>query len=123
VVFVSSKIKQNDIKKSSFLATVKKEAVIVEGKKDYVALEQLGFKNIININKGKALFAVAEDIAMKHRSVIILSDFDRKGKEICAKLTKMLEDRHVKVNKKARRLLKKIFEKPYVESWKKSGSA
>ncbi len=118
VVFVSKKTNSNDVKKSSFLEAIKKELVLVEGEKDQVALERLGFERIIKINRGKALFAIADELAGKCGSVVVLSDFDRKGKEICAQLTKMLEQRHVKVNKKARILLKKIFEKACVESWK-----
>jgi len=54
--------------------------VIVEGIKDERSLRELGVEgNIIKLNRGMRLFNLCEDIAREHSSVIILTDWDRKG--------------------------------------------
>ncbi len=75
-------------------------AIIVEGKKDKIALEKLGAKNIITI-KG-ALFNVVEEIVKKYKKVAILTDLDKKGKELYSKLKKSLVSNGVKIEDKFR---------------------
>jgi 5S rRNA maturation endonuclease (ribonuclease M5) len=59
--------------------------VIVEGKKDRAALQKLGINNIIELNK-KPLFQIVEDIANSNDECVILTDLDKKGKELFGKL-------------------------------------
>lgn len=69
--------------------------VIVEGKRDRVALERLGFVNIFELDK--PLFAVVEQFN-RGDSVLILTDLDKKGKELYGRLKKDLSARGVRVD-------------------------
>ncbi|MBI2208105.1 toprim domain-containing protein [Candidatus Woesearchaeota archaeon] len=78
--------------------------VIVEGKKDKKALGKLGVKNIIELNK-KPLFEIIEDIAGKNKNCIILTDLDKKGRELYGKLNSGLQSFGVKVDNSFRKFL------------------
>ena len=58
-----------------------KPLIIVEGKKDKAALEKLGLSNIMELSK-KPLFQIVEEVANSNDECIILTDLDKKGKEI-----------------------------------------
>jgi 5S rRNA maturation endonuclease (ribonuclease M5) len=86
------------------LALIEKEKaslVIVEGKKDRAALEKLGFSNVIILNK--PLYEVVEKINAKR--VLVLTDLDKEGKQIYAKLKKDLNKLGVVVDDGLRNLL------------------
>jgi len=72
--------------------------VIVEGKKDKKALENLGFKKIITLTK--PIYKEVEDI--KEKEVILLVDLDKEGRKIYSKLKKSLNRNHIKVDDKLR---------------------
>lgn len=78
--------------------------IIVEGKKDKIALEKLGISNVIELNK-KPLFQIVEEIADFNDECIILTDLDKKGKEIYGKLNSNLQKNGVKVDNKFREFL------------------
>lgn len=78
--------------------------VIVEGKKDRVALQKLGINNVVELNK-KPLFQIVEEISDSNDECIILTDLDKKGKEIYAKLNSNLQKNGVKINNKFREFL------------------
>jgi len=81
--------------------------LIVEGKNDEKALKSLGLNNIIKINR-KPLYKVAEEAARaKSKEIVILTDFDREGRALAAKLSRLFIPRKVRIN---RRLRKKIME-------------
>ncbi len=69
--------------------------VIVEGKNDEKALKSLGLKDIIAI-KGTPLYKVAEVALRTKKEVVILTDFDKKGREMEKKLRTLLQ-RHGKI--------------------------
>ena len=74
---------------------------IVEGKKDREALKSLGFEKVVILNG--PLYEIAEEV---HESpIIILTDLDKKGKEIYSKLKKDLDRRGVVVDNTLRNLL------------------
>ena len=77
--------------------------IIVEGKKDKHALELLGIKNIITLNK--PLFQIVEDISKKSKKCILLVDLDKEGKILYAKLKKDLQRNGVKTNDTYRNFL------------------
>lgn len=87
----------DEIKNSNIL-------IIVEGKKDKAALQKLGVKNIVELNK-KPLFQIVEDVANSNEECIILTDLDKKGKEIYGKLNSNLQKNGVKINNKFREFL------------------
>lgn len=78
--------------------------IIVEGKKDKLALEKFGIKNIMTLSK-KPLFAVIEEIAEQKKETVILTDLDKKGKQLYGKLDSGLQKFGVKVNNKFREFL------------------
>ena len=80
----------------SELEKIKNKIIIVEGIKDKLALENVGCKNIYTLT-GKALFEVIESLPST-KEVIILTDLDKKGKELYHKLKVMLTKRKIKVN-------------------------
>ena len=66
--------------------------VIVEGRRDVEALRLLGVKsNIITLNRGVSLFTFCETISRDWPSVVLLTDWDRKGGRLARKLKKAIE--------------------------------
>lgn len=78
--------------------------VIVEGKKDKIALQKLGIGNITELNK-KPLFAVVEEIADSNEECIILTDLDKEGRQLYSNLNSNLQRHGVKVDNKLREFL------------------
>ena len=77
--------------------------VLVEGKKDKEALKALGFNRVVTINTSKPLYKVAEEV--KDKRVLLLTDLDKKGKQIYSRLKKDLNKQGVLVDDKLRTLL------------------
>ena len=68
-------------------------AIIVEGKKDSVALKKIGFSgNVLEFHRFGGLRKFV-DLVSEYNSLIILLDGDRKGKYLTAKLIKQLQRR------------------------------
>ncbi len=66
--------------------------VIVEGRKDEEALQELGFdRKIIRIKTGRSIFRIIERLRGKHEKVIILTDWDSSGRRLCHKIKKACE--------------------------------
>ncbi len=79
--------------------------VIVEGKKDKIALEKIGFENIF-IFHGKPFYKAVENIEkLKPEECIILTDFDRKGRYLYHSLKKELERRGIRIKDRLRRAM------------------
>lgn len=78
--------------------------VIVEGKKDRAALNKFGIINIIELTK-KPLFQIVEEVADSNKECIILTDLDKKGKQLYGKLNSDLQKHRVKINNKFREFL------------------
>ncbi|RLE44667.1 hypothetical protein DRJ16_01705 [Candidatus Woesearchaeota archaeon] len=96
------------MQKSKLLSELEKAkklpAVIVEGKKDKIALEKLGFKNVICLHRnGHSMYEVIEKINCKECA--ILTDFDRKGKYYYRILRKEFSKKGIKVVNSLRRIL------------------
>ena len=78
--------------------------VIVEGKKDRIALQNLGISNIVELSK-KPLYQIVEEISNSNEECTILTDLDKKGKELYAKLNSNLQRHGVKINNNLRNFL------------------
>ncbi|HEY9399340.1 MAG TPA: toprim domain-containing protein [Nitrososphaeraceae archaeon] len=66
--------------------------VIVEGKKDEVALKQVGFLGeILVYNNFKGIINFVDYVTRKGRKVILLLDRDRKGRTLTSKILKKLD--------------------------------
>lgn len=73
--------------------------IIVEGRNDRDALRRLGIGGEVFVVNGRhTLFEMCEDISRKHREVIVLTDWDRKGGQICHYLLQGLQSNGVKAN-------------------------
>ena len=83
-----------DVKKFvSLLNSQKNCAVVVEGKRDSVALVKLGYSGkILEFHKFNGMVKFA-DSAAKYRNLILLLDGDRKGKYLTKKIIELLEHR------------------------------
>lgn len=82
--------------------TKNKPFIIVEGKEDKLSLEKLGIRNIVTINK--PLYKIVEE-AMEEEQVLILTDLDKKGKQLYSKLNHQLNQFGVKINNNFREFL------------------
>ncbi len=92
------------------IETIKKEIdkliesqilIVVEGKNDKKALKNLGLKNVVTLST--PLYQVVEII--KDKEVVILTDFDKKGKELYRKIKSDCSQRGIKINNKLRLFL------------------
>jgi len=74
--------------------------IIVEGKKDVNALQELGVKgDIISAKSGKSFLDVLGEVETKGKcKVILLMDFDRRGKEWTSRLAQHLEKTRINPN-------------------------
>lgn len=92
------------------LNKAKEMLVVVEGIKDKQALEELGFKHIFVINENnKSLnekIEQVEKLAGKER-ILILTDFDKKGKQLYLRLKSELSQRNVRLHNTFRGMLLK----------------
>ncbi len=77
--------------------------IVVEGIKDKRALESLGVKNIYTLKT--PLFVAAEEIAERSKRVVILTDLDRQGKMLYARLRTDLQSLGVEVDNRFRQQL------------------
>ena len=79
--------------------------ILVEGNKDIAALRSLGLTGvIIRINSGRTLSDFCDDIASKYESIILLTDWDRKGGILSTTIKRNLKGR-VKCNIQYRKML------------------
>ena len=78
--------------------------VIVEGKRDRASLNSIGITNIVELTK-KPLYQVVEEVSDSNGECIILTDLDKKGKEIYGKLSSDLQRHGVKINNDFRNFL------------------
>ncbi|MBI2131129.1 hypothetical protein HYU10_05170 [Candidatus Woesearchaeota archaeon] len=90
--------------KATLSDMIKKIIDIVEGKKDSAALRKLGIINIIELSK-RPIYSIVEEIAGKTNDCIILTDLDRKGKELFSKLNSGLQRHGVRVDNTFREFL------------------
>lgn len=73
--------------------------VIVEGKKDVDALRLLGVSsNVITLSRGISLFTFCETVSREWRSVVLLTDWDRKGGQLARRLKEGFDANGTKVN-------------------------
>ena len=88
---------QNALKVHEFIELLNHEGkagarVIVEGKKDELALREVGFKGeILVYNNFKGIINFVDHVSKKRRKVILLLDRDRNGKSLTSKILKKLD--------------------------------
>ena len=58
--------------------------LLVEGRRDRGALNLLGVRGeIIQVQTSDGILGIAEDLALRHKKAVILTDWDRKGGQLC----------------------------------------
>ena len=85
--------------------------IIVEGKHDVTSLRNLGIHGKIMPLGGQPLLNFADTLACSTDSVIILTDWDRRGNELAQRITQYLQPHNVTVNTSLRDRLKKLVQK------------
>ncbi len=66
--------------------------IIVEGRRDVESLRALGIEGtVVLLNTGKGVFRTCEEIARDPGEAIILTDWDRRGGQLCRRLRDGLE--------------------------------
>ena len=103
---MSTRLKIKEEKLYKILASLSEESlngtpVIVEGKKDVIALRMLGIKGrLITLKtKGKSFLDVISEIQKtKVSEIILFLDFDKRGKEATKCLQKNLEHLKIRYN-------------------------
>ncbi|MBW2983674.1 toprim domain-containing protein [Candidatus Woesearchaeota archaeon] len=88
--------------------------IIVEGIKDKKALNYLGLKNIVTLSK-KPMFQIIEELSKKNKTITILTDFDKKGKQLYGRLNSGLQRHGVKVDNRFREFLQKNTKLSHIE--------
>lgn len=88
-----------ELERQSFLDALKKFTgiILVEGRKDVEALNELGFKNVKAL-KRKALTRFVE--SLDNKNVALLMDTDKEGRKLTKKLVTLLQDKGFRVTKK-----------------------
>lgn len=90
--------------------------IIVEGKNDVAALEDLGIEGrIYPINVGRPLVEVCDDIAATHKDVVLMVDLDKAGDKLAKKLKNYLIHRGVRINERHRLSLTRKLDTHQVE--------
>src|SRR3989344_6995360 len=83
----------------SEIEKIQNKVIIVEGKKDKLALENLGCKNIITLNGANpGLYSIIEKLPDDCKEVVILTDLDKKGKELYHRIKTILTKNKIKVD-------------------------
>ena len=92
---------------------------VVEGKRDANVLSDLGIKDIFTIS-GTALDSVAEKIEARHKSIVILTDFDRDGEKKEKILERFLCSSSAHIERKVRKFFKESLKITKIEELKEA---
>ena len=66
--------------------------IVVEGKRDIIALKKLGITGRIETSTHKPLLVFAESLAKDTTNIIIMTDWDRRGDILADKITTYLQN-------------------------------
>ena len=86
-------------------------AVIVEGRRDLQSLRALGLPGPVIMASRRRALDLAEDAARSYREIILLTDWDGKGDEMCKTIERHLISVGSKPDKEIRSRLKKLVKK------------
>lgn len=92
--------------------------ILVEGRRDKEALENMGITNVQTVAQ-KPLFKTVEEIASLTKGVVILTDLDKEGRKYYAYLRHHMQKKGVKVDRKFREFLFANTKITHIESMKK----
>lgn len=87
------------------------DLLVVEGKRDICSLEKLGIDGDIETVSNKSLLDFSENVAYTGKSVVILTDWDRRGEILASKLSEYLQtldtDYDIEIREQLKSLVKK----------------
>ena len=86
-------------------------AVIVEGRRDLQALRSLGLSGPVIMASRHCALDLAEEMAKKYSQVILLTDWDGKGDEMCQTIGRYLRSLGIRPDGLIRSRLKKLVKK------------
>jgi 5S rRNA maturation endonuclease (ribonuclease M5) len=86
-------------------------AVIVEGRRDLLALRSLGLSGPVIMASRRPALDLAEDAARNYSQVILLTDWDEKGDEMCLTIGRHLRSVGVRPDGLIRSRLKRLVKK------------
>ncbi len=85
--------------------------IVVEGRNDESALRNLGICGAIESPCGQSLLHFTDSLVSNYGSVIVLTDWDRRGNQLSSQIVKYLQSRDVAVDTDLRARLKKLVQK------------
>ena len=86
-------------------------AVIVEGRRDLLALRSLGLSGPVIMASRRPALDLAEDAARNYSQVILLTDWDEKGDEMCLTIGRHLRSVGLRPDGLIRSRLKRLVKK------------
>ncbi|MBL7169769.1 MAG: toprim domain-containing protein [Candidatus Aenigmarchaeota archaeon] len=92
-------------------------SLIVEGKRDKIALEKIGLTNIFTLS-GKAVDKFIETLPT-NRKYVILTDFDKEGELLESKIYEIMSKNKFSLNKRLRLSIKNSFGITKIEELRK----
>lgn len=92
-------------------ASTEGAVIIVEGRRDESALRSLGINGPVMLASHKSSLDLAEDVSRKYSQIIILTDWDEKGEEMCRILEQHLRSVGSRADTDIRNRLKRLVRK------------
>lgn len=89
------------------LNELKGKIIIVEGKKDLKALQELGITRVVPINS-RPLITIVQGLELFKLEVVILTDFDKQGRKLNARLTTLLQKYKIRNNLRLRHMMRAL---------------
>jgi len=86
-------------------------AIIVEGRRDLQALRALGLPGPVIMASRRSALDLAEDAARNYPQIILLTDWDSKGDEMCKTIERHLRSVGSRPDREIRSRLKKLVKK------------
>jgi len=86
-------------------------AVIVEGRRDKMALQSLGASGPVIMASSKSILDMAEDAASQYQEIVVLTDWDEKGEEMALLIEQHLRCTQSLANMEIRSRLKRLVKK------------
>lgn len=85
--------------------------IVVEGRNDESTLRNLGICGAIESPGGQSLLNFTDSLASNYDSVIVLTDWDRRGNQLSAQIVRYLQSHDVAIDTDLRSRLKKLVQK------------
>jgi 5S rRNA maturation endonuclease (ribonuclease M5) len=85
--------------------------LVVEGKRDVIALKSLGFNGNFRLATHHSLVNFSEDLAKTGKQIVILTDWDRRGNILADKLVQNLHALGINPDMRIRELIVSLVQK------------